>query len=492
MMPDAIRHLLELLGGRGDQLVHWVLVMNLQLAVVVLIITSVDALVGRRLAARWRLVLYMAAPVRLVLPIGLGLPADTMPMPAVTAMLQPMTGPSVAGVAAASAGDAAATSVSHVGLAAMALYMTVAVAIGARIVRGRWAMARAMRGARPAPMSCVGSRTHACVLVHPTLGPATVGLLRPVIALPADLERRLDAAALQAIVRHERAHIERKDPMLHALLQIIGVVAWPILAWRFAAARVRFLLELAADERSLAGADSTERENHVRALLRSAERLAGRPMQTAALPFVSGIRRRILAARHPAVRWSRPSQLAAIAVSVFAAIGCSLDGTNDNGPTANEPGSAASMILIEARVIETDRLYATTDNALGRIVESDNRHGMISADDTEWLMQRLQSSGSVQMLTSPRMLVESGQAAEMQIGDDVESMRLWCLATLLSDPKDPVRIDVTFEREISGERTAFGEVGGMDIGAGQTLVLVPGPVDGERSLIVLVMATPTE
>jgi beta-lactamase regulating signal transducer with metallopeptidase domain len=280
MMPDAIRHLLELLGGRGDQLVHWVLVMNLQLAVVVLIITSVDALVGRRLAARWRLVLYMAAPVRLVLPIGLGLPADTMPMPAVTAMLQPMTGPSVAGVAAASAGDAAATSVSHVGLAAMALYMTVAVAIGARIVRGRWAMARAMRGARPAPMSCVGSRTHACVLVHPTLGPATVGLLRPVIALPADLERRLDAAALQAIVRHERAHIERKDPMLHALLQIIGVVAWPILAWRFAAARVRFLLELAADERSLAGADSTERENHVRALLRSAERLAGRPMQT--------------------------------------------------------------------------------------------------------------------------------------------------------------------------------------------------------------------
>jgi hypothetical protein len=101
-------------------------------------------------------------------------------------------------------------------------------------------------------------------------------------------------------------------------------------------------------------------------------------------------------------------------------------------------------------------------------------------------------TGDVQMLTSPRMLVESGQAAEMQIGDDVESMRLWCLATLLSEPKDPVRIDVTFEREINGERTAFGEVDGMDIGAGQTLVLVPGPVDGERSLIVLVMATPTE
>jgi beta-lactamase regulating signal transducer with metallopeptidase domain len=54
--------------------------------------------------------------------------------------------------------------------------------------------------------------------------PATVGLLRPIIVIPADTE--LAGAELETILTHECAHIARRDNLLSAVESIAGSALW--------------------------------------------------------------------------------------------------------------------------------------------------------------------------------------------------------------------------------------------------------------------------
>jgi Zn-dependent protease with chaperone function len=122
-------------------------------------------------------------------------------------------------------------------------------------------------------------------LARPRVPPlaATLGLLRPRIAIDPRLTRDLDGAAGAAVLAHERAHCLHRDPLRIWLGQIATDLQWPSprAAARFAAWRQA--LELARDEE--ARAEGVEGEDLAAALV-GAARLAQGRAPTLAAPLI--------------------------------------------------------------------------------------------------------------------------------------------------------------------------------------------------------------
>lgn len=112
---------------------------------------------------------------------------------------------------------------------------------------------------------------HVAVATCAVDGPLVIGLWRPQILLPRPLVARLDSAALQDIVRHEVAHLQRGDLWSSMLLRAGIALFWwnPLL--HLAHARLAVLREMACDAR--AAAQAREPLDYASALLASAEQL---------------------------------------------------------------------------------------------------------------------------------------------------------------------------------------------------------------------------
>jgi len=79
-------------------------------------------------------------------------------------------------------------------------------------------------------------------------GPATVGVVKPLIVLPADFETRYGVAERALVLQHEAVHVRRHDTLWNTLATILLSLGWfnPLLhvAWR----RFRRDQELACDD----------------------------------------------------------------------------------------------------------------------------------------------------------------------------------------------------------------------------------------------------
>jgi beta-lactamase regulating signal transducer with metallopeptidase domain len=77
--------------------------------------------------------------------------------------------------------------------------------------------------------------------------PCTAGLWRPMILLPA-ASANWSPAELRAALEHERAHSSRRDPIFHALAEVLSALYWwNPLVW-LTAGRLRLEAERAADD----------------------------------------------------------------------------------------------------------------------------------------------------------------------------------------------------------------------------------------------------
>jgi hypothetical protein len=112
---------------------------------------------------------------------------------------------------------------------------------------------------------------------------ATVGLLRPRIALDPRLERDLDGPALAAVLAHEQAHRGHHDPLRIWLAQLATDLQWPSARARDRFEAWRHALELARDEEARAAGVAGE---DLAAALVGAVRLAQRRAATAAAPLI--------------------------------------------------------------------------------------------------------------------------------------------------------------------------------------------------------------
>lgn len=185
--------------------------------------------------------------------------------------------------------------------------------------------------------------------------PATTGFLRATVLVPTSLATELDAAALDWILRHELAHVRRRDVLVSTLVQLVRAL-WPLhpavwLAPLFAE-RER---ELACDEAALAREPRADGPRAAQTLLHVLERRRpSRTMATGAVPLAhpeSLERRRIMKLLDPAVRASR-------ALSPFSALGLVVAGVGLLG---------SGLRPVDAPTPETE---AVATDAVGSKVET--------------------------------------------------------------------------------------------------------------------------
>lgn len=81
--------------------------------------------------------------------------------------------------------------------------------------------------------------------------PAVIGVLRPRIVLPADVDDRYSLNQRRLMLAHEHAHVRHGDPWVNALVAVWRCVFWFNPLMHAAASRLRHDQELACDQRVL-------------------------------------------------------------------------------------------------------------------------------------------------------------------------------------------------------------------------------------------------
>jgi hypothetical protein len=273
-----------------------------------------DWLLRNRVSASARLLLYLPVLARAALPLAWASPVGLLASPPAATV---MVGGGGVPMGAASPGG---SFLPWLGLA----YVMVVAALLARWAQGRLSLARALRSARPLPGTVA--------MVHDRIGPVVAGVLHPRIVVPAAMAGDLKALAL--VLRHEAAHVARRDPLLAAAIQLACIVAWPLLPVWIAALRMRALMELASDERALAEADGHERRRYGELLLALADPDQPLRRPVGGLAFGSGLRSR-LRALAPRRCWPAVAQVAVVAILSAIAVACS--GAPTSAPRPDAP-----------------------------------------------------------------------------------------------------------------------------------------------------------
>ncbi|HSC69165.1 MAG TPA: M56 family metallopeptidase [Cellvibrio sp.] len=92
--------------------------------------------------------------------------------------------------------------------------------------------------------------------------PLTLGLLKPAIILPADIEQQLTQSQLQHVLLHELAHIQRHDILWNWLAYWTTLLHWfNPLVW-YAGKRMKADMEIACDAKVLAHLSQSDRNDY--------------------------------------------------------------------------------------------------------------------------------------------------------------------------------------------------------------------------------------
>lgn len=295
----------------------WVLSASIASGLVLVAVLVLDLLLARRVGAGWRSALYLAVFARLALPLAFTSPVGVVASQPVT-VAAPSTPRGVTTHAAVAASSEAPGHVAAPSRAGLALHAFVTATLLASWLLARRRVMRTLARALPAGERVASLAPDA--LEHATAGPAVFGLLRPRIVMPAPLVGTLDDDALASVVRHEQAHVARRDAWRLALLQIATFLAWPLAPAWIAAWRVRGLIEQACDERALRGAGAQQRRALGRALVTVAQFQPLRArLALGMLPFGGGLASRLRALRH-AKRWPGLAQAALVATLAITTV----------------------------------------------------------------------------------------------------------------------------------------------------------------------------
>lgn len=108
-------------------------------------------------------------------------------------------------------------------------------------------------------------------------GPAVVGILAPRMVVPDDYQSRYSEAERGLIRAHERAHIERLDPRINALMALIQCLGWFNPLVHLAVREARLDQELACDARVM-GRQWRARGLYARTLLKTQLGARGLPL----------------------------------------------------------------------------------------------------------------------------------------------------------------------------------------------------------------------
>lgn len=229
-------------------------------------------------------------------------------------------------------------------------------ALGSALMLGRIALGlawvrRARRQARPAPAPWqarldalaqrLNLRRRVTLGLLPELdGPIALGMLRPLVLLPASLLSRMPAELLEALLAHELAHVRRWDYLANLLQSAVEALLFfhPVVWWL--SARMRAERELVADEISAELLGDSRRM--ARALQALAELSPPRPVPTLAVAARGGevLRRieRLLAPRPHATGWKLALPALLIAATSFMVQASTRPAAEDAPPVHSAQG----------------------------------------------------------------------------------------------------------------------------------------------------------
>jgi beta-lactamase regulating signal transducer with metallopeptidase domain/peroxiredoxin len=161
------------------------------------------------------------------------------------------------------------------------VYLACVLALVLRLARGVWGGRKLRAGATPvtdtrllAAMARqakrIGLRAAPAVAYCRTISvPVVVGILRPVILLPASLASGLLPNQLEALLAHELAHLRRWDPLVNLVQHLVEAVLFFHPAVWYVGRRIRVQRENASDDLVLAA--GWQRLHYADALVRMAE-----------------------------------------------------------------------------------------------------------------------------------------------------------------------------------------------------------------------------
>lgn len=155
----------------------------------------------------------------------------------------------------------AATSSVSIGTILLRAYAIVAGLLLLRLGLGLLLAHKLRRRSRPVEVTATGAEIRES---NEVTAPVTVGLLRPVILLPADW-RGWDDAKRNAVLAHEQSHVHRRDPAVQTLSALHRAILWHSpLSWLLHRHIVR-LAEDVSDDAALAVA--SDRASYAEMLL---------------------------------------------------------------------------------------------------------------------------------------------------------------------------------------------------------------------------------
>jgi beta-lactamase regulating signal transducer with metallopeptidase domain len=241
------------LAALGRGLPAWLGVMTLWTGGLLALAWLADWALRRVAEPGLRIALYAVVLVRVALPVDwqtpLGVLDDGAPPSLAT------NGPSAIGavapagqafvvVAEAASVETAPVSapIDALGLGLLAVYLAGALGLGFVVMR-RLRRLRRVLAASTATTALHGVPVHA----HADAGPMAVGLRRPTIVVPHALLESTQTEVLDAVLRHELAHVRHRDGVSALAMALLCAIAWPLVPVWIAVARVRLLMELRAD-----------------------------------------------------------------------------------------------------------------------------------------------------------------------------------------------------------------------------------------------------
>jgi BlaR1 peptidase M56 len=295
-----------------------------------------------------------------------------------------------------------------------------------------------------------------------TIGPAVVGILRPRMVLP---RTGLDVDGLERVVGHERAHLARRDPLVSALMRLICLILWPILPLAIAARRVRMLMEIACDDCALRDATSVERKAYMRTLYSLS--LAGAPTPAPAFGAGRGLAARLREASRP-VRAPMGLQIAIAFLLPGVLLGCAGLGTSPSGSDdlvgyleivpclTRDASDGARQVFVMSALLVTDERPTLDASCLTKAGDDAWLVAESNACMTLFPARDFETVGAPSLVLTPDY---PGVITLGQVGADGElesGYRLEITAAPAED--DAVRLSVRFLQSESGARIRTARV----------------------------------
>jgi bla regulator protein BlaR1 len=184
------------------------------------------------------------------------------------------------------------------------------------------------------------------ILVAPDAGPAVVGLLRPLIVVPAWLLQE-SLARQRFVIAHEQSHLDARDPQLLTIaLSLLVIMPWNVpLWWQFH--RLRRAIEVDCDARVLRG--DKDVAAYCETLIQVGEKQS-RYIGAMAAMSESGsfLEQRIKIMLLKPRKWARLSALAMIGVSVgVAAFAAQVTPPSDSSAPTRQQVSVNPAVLAD-------------------------------------------------------------------------------------------------------------------------------------------------